>query len=111
MAQYTELNIDQGTDFTFTLDLTNTDGSATNCAGYVFASSIRKSYYSSRPTANLTVTVVDASNGTISFGLTSSQTANIKAGRYLFDVKQTDDAGKKSRLFEGVATVYPQVTK
>lgn len=111
MAQYTELNIDQGTDFKFDIDLTNNDGSVINCAGYVFASSIRKSYYSARPTANLTVTITDSANGAVSFGLTSAQTATIKPGRYLFDVKQTDDAGKKSRLFEGIATVYPQVTK
>ena len=111
MAQYTELDLDQGTDFNFEVDLTNPDGSVINCAGYSFASSIRKSFYSHRSTANLTVNIVSAANGNVTFGLTAAQTANIKPGRYLFDVKQTDNAGKKTRLFEGVVTVNPQVTK
>ena len=111
MAQYTELDLDQGTDFTFDVDLTNKDGAVVNCSGFSFASTIRKSWYSAKPTANLTVTILDAANGNVTFGLTAAQTANIKPGRYLFDVKQTDNVGQKSRLFEGILTVNPQVTK
>ena len=111
MAEYIELNLDQGSDFKFDADLTNNDGTVANCAGYRFASSLRKSFYSARPTANMTVTIVDASNGNVSFSLSSTQTANIKAGRYLFDVKQTDNQGNKTRLFEGIITVNPQVTR
>lgn len=111
MAEYIELNLDQGTDFKFEADITNNDGTVVDCTGYSFASSLRKSFYSARPTANLTVTILSASNGNVAFSLTAAQTANIRAGRYLFDVKQTDDLGKKTRLFEGIITVNPQVTK
>jgi len=111
MAQYTELDLDQGTDFNLDIDLTKNDGTIINCAGYSFASSIRKSYYSRRPVANLTVTILDAANGNVTLGLTAAQTANIKPGRYLFDIKQTDNTGLKTRLTEGIITVNPQVTK
>ena len=72
---------------------------------------MRKSYFSLRPTANFTVTIVNAASGNVKIGLTAAQTANIKPGRYLYDVKQTDAAGQKTRIVEGIITVNPQVTK
>ena len=111
MAQYVELDLDQGTDFAFNLDLTNEDGSVINVAGYSFSSAIRKSFYSSTVTANMTVLIVDAANGNVNLSLSAATTANIRAGRYLFDVKQTDASNTKTRLMEGVITVNPQVTK
>lgn len=111
MAQYTELDMDQGADVSYDINLTEDDGSPINCASYTFSSSMRKSYFSLRPTANLTVTIIDAANGNVSIGLTAAQTANIKPGRYLYDVKQTDNVGQKTRIVEGIITVNPQVTK
>jgi hypothetical protein len=111
MAQFVELDIDQGTDFSFNIDVTGDDGSPTNVTSYVFTSSIKKSYYSSSPTANLTVTIANSANGNVVFSLNAATTSNIKAGRYLIDVKQKDAANLKTRLMEGVITVNPQVTK
>lgn len=111
MAQFIELDIDQGTDFNFDLDLTNDDGAVVNVTSYTFTSSIRKSYYSTSTTANLTVTIVNAANGNVTCSLNAATTANIKAGRYLFDVKQVDNTNTTTRVVEGIITVYPQVTK
>lgn len=111
MAQFIELDLDQGADFTVDLDLIKDDGSVLNIANYSFTSSMRKSFYSSSVTANLTVTVVNTSNGNITLSLNSATTSNIKAGRYLFDVKQIDSVNITTRLVEGIITVLPQVTK
>lgn len=111
MAQFVELNIDQGTDFNFDLDLTNDDGTPINITGYSFSSSIRKSYYSSSVTANLSVAIANAVSGNVIFSMNSATSSNIKAGRYLFDVKSIDAANSTSRLVEGIITVNPQVTK
>ena len=111
MAQFVELDIDQGTDFNFDLDLTNDDGSVINVTNYTFSSSIRKSYYSSSVAANLSVTIHDAANGNVVLSLNSATTSNIKSGRYLFDVKQVDSSNTTTRLVEGIITVLPQVTK
>jgi hypothetical protein len=43
--------------------------------------------------------------------LTDGQTANIKAGRYLFDVETVDTGGVVTRILEGIITVTPGVTK
>ena len=42
MAAISNLYIDQGTDFTVTIDVTNTDGSVLNLSNYTAASQIRK---------------------------------------------------------------------
>lgn len=111
MAQFVELDLDQGTDLSYNLDLTQDDGSPLNVTGYTFSSSIRKSYYSENVTANLTVTVANSVGGNVLLTMNSAVSANIKAGRYLFDVKQKDAANVTTRIIEGIITVLPQVTK
>lgn len=108
---YAELTIDQGTTFQTSIDLANDDGTAINVANYTFESQIRKSYYSSNATANLTVTVVDEANGNVTLSLTAAQTANITPGRYLYDVKMTTAADVTTRIVEGIVTVTPQVSR
>lgn len=111
MAQFIELDLDQGTDFNMDLDLTNDNGVAINVTNYTFTSSIRKSFYSLNPTANLTVTIQSGPNGNITLSMNSAVSANVKPGRYLFDIKQVDSQNTTSRVVEGIITVNPQVTK
>jgi hypothetical protein len=111
MAQFVELELDQGTDFNLDLDLANDNAIPIDITNYSFSSTIRKSYYSSRIAANLTVTVLNAANGSLTFSLNAATTSNVQAGRYLFDVKQVDNANTTTRLVEGIITVNPQVTK
>jgi hypothetical protein len=111
MAQFIELDLDQGTDFNMDLDLTNDNGAAINVTNYTFTSSIRKSFYSLNPTANLTVTIQSGPNGNITLSMNSAVSANVKPGRYLFDIKQVDSQNTTSRVVEGIITVNPQVTK
>jgi hypothetical protein len=108
---YAELTVDQGTTFETTLDLVDDGGAAINVAGYVFTGQIRKSYYSSNTTANLTITVTNNANGNLMMTMNSATTANIKPGRYLYDVKMVDTTNTVTRIVEGVLTVTPQVTK
>jgi len=111
MANFVELSCDQGTDFSFNVDLANDDGSTINVAGYNFTSSIRKSYYSANATANFIVLISNSSTGNVSLTMNAATTANIKAGRYLYDIKMTDVSNVTSRVIEGIITVYPQITK
>jgi hypothetical protein len=111
MAQYVELSMDQGSSFGIDLTVVKEDGSARNLANSTFTCSIRKSYYSVSPTANLTITAADAANGIIYANATAAVTSNIRPGRYLYDIKETTTSNTVSRLIEGIITVYPQVTK
>lgn len=108
---YVELSIDQGTTFETSIDLTNDDGSSINVVNYTFSSQIRKSYYSANATANLVVTIVDGANGNVKMSMTAANTANVKAGRYLYDLKMTTPVGVTTRVIEGIVTVTPQVSR
>ena len=110
MAQFVELSMDQGTSFGVDITVINEDGSTRNVANSTFTSSIRKSYYSSSVTANLSITAADAANGVIYANANSAVTANIRPGRYLYDIKEVN-SNNVTRLIEGIITVYPQVTK
>jgi len=108
---YAELTVDQGSTFESTIDLVSDDGAVINVAGYVFTGQIRKSYYSTNPTANLTLAIMNAANGNVKVSMSAATTANIKAGRYLYDIKMVDTSNSATRLVEGVITITPQVTR
>lgn len=112
MAAFVELYMDQGTTFNAVInladDLTNANIDIT---GSIVRSQMRRSYYSANAAATFTCAVSDAANGEITMSLTDSQTSNIKAGRYLFDLEIVEGSNNVSRLLEGIVTVTPQVTR
>ena len=112
MSGYVELYIDQGSNFrnviNITDDLTNTP---INVYGYSAQSQLRRSYYSANISANLTCTFSNTANGELTLTMSAANTANIRAGRYVFDVKLTDTSNVISRILEGIITVNPSVTR
>lgn len=112
MAAYVELYVDQGTTFNNIINLTDdTTNTPVNVYGYTITSQMRRSYYSANITANITCTITDSTNGEITMSMTAANTSNIKAGRYLFDVKTVDRTNITSRILEGIITVTPQVAR
>lgn len=112
MAAYVELYMDQGSDFNNIINLTDDVTNAhINLASYSARSQMRRSYYSTNATANITCTITDPANGEITMTMTAANTSNIKAGRYLFDLETTSPANKTSRVLEGIITVTPQITR
>lgn len=108
---YTELTLDQGATFSKTITLKNDDGTFKDLANNTFASQIRKSFYTNSLVANVTATATDAANGVLTLSIDAANTAIIKAGRYLYDVKMTSNTGTVTRISEGIITVTPQITK
>lgn len=112
MAAYVELIIDQGTTFynqiTITDDITN---NVVNIAPLNFVSQMRPSYYSD-VAAEITCTIADASRGIVEMSMSAEETAAIKPGRYVFDIKSIDPAANiVSRIVEGTILITPQVTR
>lgn len=110
MAIKANLVIDQGADYQTSLNITDDDGYPVDLTGYTGVAKIRK-HYTSTNAVSFTVTIT-ANTGNVALSLTALQTANIVAGRYVYDVKVTDtDANTVTRLVEGIATITPQVTR
>jgi hypothetical protein len=110
MATRANIIIDQGATFTSSITVTGSDGNPSDLSGYTGYAQMRKHHTSSQY-VDFNVTLGGAS-GTITLELTADQTANIAAGRYVYDVELHDDSSPyKVRIIEGLATVTPEVTK
>ena len=110
MAVYSNMTIDQGTDFSSAIDVTDADGDPVNLTGYTVKGQIRKSYTSSTA-VDLTCAVSNAAAGIISIALTAAQSNAMKYGRYLYDVEMTSSGGAKTRVLEGQVEITPGVTQ
>lgn len=110
MAIINNLLIDQGASFSVTINWTADDGTYIDLSNYTANSQLRKSYYSAN-SITFTANISDSANGEITLSLTPAQTANIKSGRYVYDLNMKDNTNTVTRLVEGIATVMPGVTR
>ena len=109
MATKANLVIDQGATFSTDLTLTDDIGDLLILSGYSANSQIRKWYTSSSPSATFE-TQINVQSSVITLSLTASQTSNLVAGRYVYDV-ELSLGSEVSRIVEGIVTVTPQVTR
>jgi hypothetical protein len=110
MAIIANIFIDQGTDFSITVDVTDTSGGALNMSGYSAAAQIRKTYGSSTVSSSFTTSIAEAS-GQVTLSLTDTQTTALESGRYVYDLNVTSGGGQTTRVVEGQAIVTPGVTR
>ena len=109
MAIKANLAIDQGTTFQTTINVTDDAGDIVDLSGYTGAAQMRKHYTSSTSTAfNITI---NASGGSVTLSMNAATSANVTAGRYVYDCELTSSGNTVSRLVEGIVTVTPQVTR
>lgn len=110
MAIKANLVIDQGTDFSATIDLVDTDDEVYNLTNYTVASQMRKNYASASPAATFTATH-NGGGGQITLTLNNANTSALDPGRYLYDVEITSPGGGVTRVVEGIVTVTPGMTR
>jgi hypothetical protein len=107
MASKANLVIDQGSTYSVTINLDDVNGDPINVTGYTSRAQMRKHYTSSNAVSFTT----SMANGALTMSLTSSQTANIVSGRYVYDAELIDSSSNVTRIVEGIVTVTPEVTK
>lgn len=110
MAIIANLYIDQGTDFSITVDVTDSAGEILELSGYTAAAQMRKTYSSSSASATFSTSIAELA-GQVTISLTDAQTSAIEAGRYVYDLNITSGAGLVTRVIEGQAIVTPGVTR
>jgi hypothetical protein len=118
MANISNITLDQGSTFSVTIATENLDGTGNApITDFVGAGSIRKYYGSLSKTASFTVvgnssgaaTFTSADTGVIA-SLTSTQTGNIKSGRYVYDI-EIRKSSQVTRILEGQIEVTPRSTR
>ena len=111
MAIYSNIVIDQGTDYSASIDVTDADGDALNLTGHTGKGQVRKTF-SSTTAIDFAVSVANpATTGVLNIGLTNVQTNAMKAGRYVYDIEITSGSSTKTRVLEGQLEITPGVTQ
>lgn len=111
MAILANLFIDQGTDYSITIDTTDSAGEILDLTGYTAASQIRKTYSSANATQTF-ATSINASAGQVTLTLSDTQTNAMEAGRYVYDLNITKTStSETTRVVEGQVILTPGVTR
>ena len=112
-ARY-NLIIDQGTDFALEF-IVKESGTAKNLSGYNARAQLRPTKdHVGNPTKAFTCTIEDGSvTGKIKAALSSSDTSDVSAGRYFYDLELFTTGGTVivTRLLEGTVTITQEVTR
>lgn len=121
MAQYEDLELDQGSDVRWQVKLLSTDGSPRNLENYSIQGMVNRSYDADSSEMLEFTTIVPAATATqgiFNFSLTNSQTESMTRRRYVYDIEATyidSDVGGatpiKERVLEGNLIVSRSVTK
>jgi hypothetical protein len=112
MAIIANIFIDQGADFSITVNVADVDGTTLDLAGYTAAAQMRKTYESSSSSAAFTTSISSpTTDGQVTLSLTDTVTNALSPGRYVYDLVVTSGGGLKTRVVEGQAVVTPGVTR
>ena len=112
MATYTNIFIDQGSDFNFVIDLSATfPAGAADLSNYTHRGQLRKTYTSTNA-VDFTI-YINNTKKTLNASLTAVQTGALKAGRYVYDIEVLSDDATPivTRVIEGQVDVTPRVTQ
>lgn len=108
MAKTENILINQGTTFTKSYTATS-GGIAIDLTNYTITSQLKK-MFNSFAAYDFTVTKTDAANGVFEIEMTPEVSDLIEGGRYVYDIEIEDLSANKTRIFEGIAVIKPQVT-
>jgi hypothetical protein len=109
MAVKSNLTVDQGTDFSVTIDVVTANSAPINLSGYTGNAQFRK-HYSSLTYYPISVTVRQV-DGTVTLAISKAISANVVPGRYVYDCILTSNTNISSRIVEGILTISPGVTR
>jgi len=111
MATVFNLAIDQGTDYSTTIQVNDDTGSARDLTGFFARGQMRRSY-ASISNVQFTATISAPVEGEVVISLPNAKTANLRYGRYVYDIELVENAsGNVERILEGIVTIYPEVTR
>ena len=101
--------LDQGATFIKTFTAKNTAGGNVVISSGTTSAKLRQSTYSGN---NIHTFSTSESGSNVTISMTATNTANVSAGQYNYDIEFTQSDGTTiERLAEGIITVSPQSTK
>ena len=117
MAQYEDLEVDQGSDAKWQVKMLDADGTVRDLTDFTVRGKVNRSYDAdSSESLNFTANVLNpASAGILEFRLTNEQTDTMTRRRYVYDLEveyiDDDSASIVERVLEGNLMVSKSVTR
>jgi len=106
------IQIDKGTDFSSTFDLSKRDNSPLDLTLYDFQAKMRKHAEASGHVAFAATYGGQPTKGNLTISLTDTQTGIITAGRYEYDVLIINrNSNIKTKVIQGQALVIPTASQ
>lgn len=109
MAQVQNIYIDQGSTYSLSLNVTDQNGDPKDLSDYTVAAQMRKSYYTNTA-IDFDAEITYPLDGELMISLTAENSADITAGRYVYDIEITGPE-ETLRVLEGIVVVNPGVTR
>lgn len=111
MSTIVNLSVDQYSKFATIIQIIDNSGNVKDLSNCTAKAQMRKSY-SSFANVEFTANIDNPDEGEIELSLSSAQTANIKYGRYVYDLVLISNVPgiDNERVVEGIVTVNPGVT-
>lgn len=107
MSSQLNIYIDQGTDFRLTVELFDDDDLDLPIDNYSFYGDVKK-LYSEKRTAEFEF---EKNQNDITLVMDSDATAQLKPGKYSYDVIMKKPTGELSKILNGVAFVISTITE
>ena len=101
--------IPQGTDFTQTFTLKESNGTAKNLSGYA-GYSVLKKHEAAATSVPFAVGITNAAAGKITISMTDTASVALTPGRYLYDLMTISGFGTVTREVQGMAMVTAGIT-
>jgi hypothetical protein len=109
MANTFNLFIDQGTDFSAVIVVSDEAGDPRDLTGFTGRAKLKRSFDTE---INTSFEVnINPSAGEVTLSLSNQTTSNIRHGRYVYDVELVSNANIVERVIQGTITVDPEVTR
>jgi len=117
MAQYEDLEIDQGTDIAIQIELDEADGTNKDLTNHSVFAKMKRGYNSDSANTQDFNAIINSppTDGIVTLSLTNAETNALQVGRYLYDVEisftDSDSNTIMERVLEGSIRVKPSVTR
>lgn len=110
MAAYTEITLEQFSNFETSVDVEDLEGNPLVLDGYTANAQMRRSFYSATA-YDFGIEFSNTTTGRVILTMTDAETANLTPGRYMYDLTINSANTGTQRVVEGIATVLPGVTR
>lgn len=109
---YLDLFIEQGEDFSATIELSSYSNSSYDLTNYYANSQIRRSHWSANASDIFITSMSEANNGKLILSISAANTQNLKYDKYVYDLFLTNaQTNKRSKILEGMIYINPSCTK